>query len=255
LKAPDSIKKFFSTLLKKPLLFAVVVFIPSVFLILMAVDNFVMPVFAGSFTREKEIPAVTGLEISEAEQKLRDAGFSVEVLPEGRYSAEVEAGKILVQYPAAGRFAKVGRTVRLTVCKGLREVAIPDLRGRSQKQAEMSIERSGFILGKIIKGSHESIPRGVVIRTVPEAGTVARVNDTVRIVISSGMTSGKILLPSFEGLSLDDALSSLDKLGFKVGKITRETGSENPSGTIITQSPMSGEYLTADSKIDLVISD
>ncbi len=242
MKFPDLIKRIFSALRKKPFLFAAVVFIPSVFLILVMVDSLVMPVFAGSFTREKEIPAVTGLDIPEAEQKLRDAGFSVEVLAEGRYSAEMDAGKILVQSPVAGRFAKVGRTIRLTVCKGLREVEIPDLRGKSQKQAEMSIERSGFILGKIIKGSHER-------------GTLARVNDTVQIVISSGMSSGKILLPSFDGLPLDDVLSTLDKLGFKVGKIKREAGSENPGGIVLSQSPLPGEYLAAGSKIDLVISD
>lgn len=214
-----------------------------------------MPIFAGSFDRIGRIPLVQGLDKADAEQMLRNAGFSVDILPDGRYSSEVEAGKILVQYPVAGRKVKLGRTIRLTLSKGLREVAVPDLRGRSKKQAEMSLSRSGFVIGDMIKGSHESIPRGVIIRTVPEAGTLVRIGDTVQIVISSGGSSGKVLLPSFEGLLLEDVLNRLNSLGFQIGKIERILTTDHPSNIVLSQSPMSGEYLAQDSKINLVISD
>ena len=102
-----------------------------------------------------------------AESALTQAGFKVEWIKEGRYSSQVPAGMVLVQMPKAGRTAKIGRTVRLTKSLGLRKVIIPDLRGKSQNQADISLVRAGLVNGGTIQGAHQSIPRGAVIRTIP----------------------------------------------------------------------------------------
>ena len=55
-----------------------------------------------------------------AEAALTEAGFKFEWLEEGRYSSQIPEGLVLVQMPAAGRTAKLGRTVKLTKSLGLR---------------------------------------------------------------------------------------------------------------------------------------
>ena len=229
-----------------------------VLLILLAffVDKLVMPIFSGHFASTGEVPNLEGMSQEAAEKALEDAGFKYEWLEEGRYNAQIPAGMVLVQMPAAGRTAKLGRTVKLTKSLGLREVEIPDLRGKSQKQASISLARAGLVQGAIVKGAHQSIPRGVVIRTIPVAGEKVRIGDTVKVVISAGVTMGNTLLPNFSGEQIDNVYAKIDALGFKVGKVKRKKDEEGRApGTVIETSPKHGDYLPPDTKINFVIAD
>jgi len=230
----------FLNFIKKPFVQAFSIFLVIVFILVIVADSLVMPIIAGSFTSETVVPDVLGLEKTRAEQILTDADFNFEWL------AEV---------PVPGRKAKEGRTILLTKSKGIREVEIPDLRGKSQRQAEISLTRAGLIQGRIIKGAHLSIPRGVVIRTNPSAGKLVRMGDTVNVVISAGETTGKKPLPQFEGLLLEEVFQKLEALGFVVGDVVRQKGADGISGTVLEQSPKSGDYLPAGTKIDFVIVD
>lgn len=240
-----------------PIVKAVGIWIVLLFVLALAVDKVLMPAFAGKFASTGEVPNLEGLSQEAAESALTEAGFKFEWLEEGRYSANIDSGKVLVQMPVAGRIAKLGRTVKLTRSMGLRQVEIPDLRGKSQKQASISLTRAGLVQGAIVKGAHQSIPRGVVIRTIPMAGEKVRVGDTVKVVISAGVTTGKTLLPNFAGEQIDDVYPKLEKLGFVVGKIKRAKAPEdmeNPApGAVIETSPKYGDYLPPDSKINFVI--
>lgn len=249
------IRSFLLNFIKKPFVQAFLLFIPVVFVFILFVDFLIMPMIAGFFTSEKEVPTVLGLEKSEAERILTEADFKFEWLEEGRYSAQVPADYVLGQTPAPGNEAKVGRTILLTKSKGIREVVVPDLRGKSQRQAEISLYRAGLVQGRIIKGAHLSIPRGVVIRTNPTAGKLARMGDTVSVIVSAGETAGRTPIPHFEGLLLEEVFQKLETLGFTVGDIVRQKKGEGISGTVIEQSPKSGDFLPAGTKIDFVIVD
>lgn len=247
-------KRFFN-IIKKPFVQALALFCIVLFILVLLVDLLIMPIIAGSFTDEVAVPDVLGLEKAKAEQIIADADFKFEWLEEERYSSEVPIGHVLVQVPQPGRKAKEGRTILLTKSKGIREVEVPDLRGKSQRQAEISLTRTGLIQGKIIKGAHLSIPRGVVIRTNPVAGKLVRLGDTINVVISAGETTGKKPLPQFEGLLLEDVFQKLEALGFVVGDVVRQKSDDGISGTVLEQSPKSGDFLPAGTKIDFVIVD
>lgn len=249
------IREFFFTLIKKPFVQAFFLFIPLVFILVLFVDFLVMPMIAGSFTSQKEVPSVLGMEKTEAERVLTQSNFKFEWLEEGRYSAQVPVDHVLGQTPAPGNESKVGRTILLTKSNGIREVSVPDLRGKSQRQAEISLFRIGLVQGRIINGAHLTIPRGVVIRTNPSAGKLARMGDTVNVIISAGETAGRSPLPHFEGLLLEEVFQKLETLGFTVGDVVRKKGNEGISGTVLEQSPKSGDFLPAGTKIDFVIVD
>ena len=252
----SKIKKFFKWLKTSPFIRAFFLWVVLLVILALAVDKIALPIFSGQFTSTAEVPNLEGMTEAEADAALSAAGFKAKWLEEGRYNAQVPAGRALVQMPAAGRMAKVGRTVQITRSLGLRQVEIPDLRGKSQKQATITLTRAGLVQGQIIKGAHKSIPRGVVIRTDPMAGDTARVGDTVNVIISAGETLGRVLLPSFVGEVIDDVFVKVEQLGFKVGNVKRikaENG-EAPN-TVIETSPKEGDYLLPDTKIDFVIAD
>ena len=255
-KLKSIINKVLNWLKTSPVVKAVIFWVVGIVVLALVVDKIALPVFSGHFAATGVVPNLEGLEASAVEKKLDSAGFKYEWLEEGRYSAQVPAGMVLVQMPAAGRVAKLGRTVKLTKSLGIREGEIPDLRGKSQKQAEISLTRAGLVQGEIVKGAHASIPRGVVIRTEPMAGNKVRMGDTVKVVISAGVTTGKVMLPSFEGEIMDNVYPKLEKLGFRVGKIKRVKGENGEmSGTVLETAPKEGDYLKPDTKIDFVIVD
>ena len=234
-KIKNILNKLLSWIKKAPVVKALCIWIVLLFVLAIFVDKIAMPIFSGHFASTGEVPNLEGM---------------------SEEAAQIPAGMVLVQMPAAGRIAKLGRTVKLTKSLGLREVVIPDLRGKSQKQAEISLSRAGLVQGEIVKGAHQSIPRGVVIRTIPLAGKKARIGDTVKVVISAGVTTGKVLLPDFSGEVIDNVYPKLEKLGFKVGDIKRVKGEGGEApGTVLETAPRYGDYLPPDTKIDFVVAD
>ena len=255
-KVKNIANKVLAWLKAAPVVKAIGIWVVLLIILAFAVDKLVMPIFSGHFASTGEVPNLEGMTQEAAEKALDEAGFKYEWLAEGRYNAQIPEGLVLVQMPAAGRTAKLGRTVKLTKSLGLREVEIPDLRGKSQKQAAISLSRAGLVQGAIVKGAHQSIPRGVVIRTIPFAGQKVRVGDTVKVVISAGVTTGNTLLPDFAGEQIDNVYAKIEKLGFRVGKIKRKKDSVGRAPcTVIETTPRPGDYLPPDTKIDFVIAD
>ena len=252
----NKIKAIWNKVRQTSIVKAFVIWIVVVIVLVFMVDKLLMPAFAGAFAKTGVVPNLEGLSENAAESALTAAGFKVEWTEEGRYSSQVPAGMVLVQMPKAGRTAKIGRTVKLTKSLGLRKVVIPDLRGKSQNQASISLSRAGLVQGEIVKGAHQSIPRGVVIRTIPMSGDTVRVGDTVKVVISAGMTTGRVLLPDFSGILMDEVYPRMDRLGFKVGRIKRQKSEDGARpGSVIETSPKFGDYLMPGAKVDFIIAD
>ncbi|WP_374983486.1 Stk1 family PASTA domain-containing Ser/Thr kinase [Streptomyces fradiae] len=126
-----------------------------------------------------EVPAAVGRPLEEARETLTDAGFAVRVAEE-RVHAPHPAGSVAAQSLAAGARAAEGDTVTLTLSKGPRMVAVPDVTGKSTAEATRELEAAGFevkaektfpYLGDTVGG--QSVPGG---ERAPEGSTV-----TIRI--------------------------------------------------------------------------
>lgn len=214
-----------------------------------------MPVISGRFIDTMPVPNVVDMEATEAETVLSKAGLKAKWAKDGRYSGEIAANHVLIQMPAAGRTVKENRTVFLTLSKGRQEVAVPDLRGVSPRQAEISLQRLELLPGEKIEGAHTAIPRGVVIRTEPDAGQKVRVGSRIDIIISSGKSSGRILLPNLREMSLSRATAVIDSLGFKVGQIVSIQLEDKLPNTVLEMAPKPGEYLDSGTEINLTVAE
>jgi serine/threonine-protein kinase len=214
-----------------------------------------MPIIAGRLTKTLPVPNVVDMSADEAENVLKNAGLNTKWAKEGRYSGEIAANNVLIQMPAAGRTVKENRTIFLTLSKGRQEVIIPDMRGVSLRQAEISLQRLELVLGSKIEGAHAAIPRGVVIRTEPEAGKKVRIGSQVDIVISSGNSSAQTLLPNLREMSLNRATAIIDSLGFRLGEISTIQLEDKLPNTVLDLNPKPGEYLEAGTEINLTVAE
>ena len=89
---------------------ALCIWIVLLFVLAIFVDKIAMPIFSGHFASTGEVPNLEGMSEEAAQKALEDAGFKYEWLEEGRYSSQIPAGMVLVQMPAAGRIAKLGKS-------------------------------------------------------------------------------------------------------------------------------------------------
>jgi len=248
-------KRFLAFLNRSPILFAIVFWVLAILFFVTLANWVIMPIIAGHSAKTMPVPNVVNLPTDEAETVLHNAGLNVKWAKDGRYSGEIEVNHVLLQMPAAGRTVKENRTILLTLSKGRQEVSVPDLRGASQRQAEISLQRLELLLGSKIEGAHSEIPRGVVIRTEPEAGKRVRIGSKIDIIISSGNSSGKTLLPNLREMSLSKAKAVIDSLGFKLGNIITIQVEDKLPNTVLELIPKPGEYLEAGTSIDLTVAE
>ncbi len=216
-------------------------------------DLLVMPLIAGKFTETVAVPELSGLLPDEAALKLKNNGLQYMLDSTGDYSAEIGAGRILSQYPQSTTVVKEGRRVWVKVSKGARSRELPEMKGLSLRQAEITLQQLGLKLGQVSHIGHGSIPSGAVIGSQPATGTPLEQGRSVDIFISSGRSSSAESMPNLVGLSLDQARASVREAGLEVGKISyRREGRKLPE-TVLAHSPKAGQAMETRT-VDLVVS-
>ncbi|MFF3766830.1 Stk1 family PASTA domain-containing Ser/Thr kinase [Streptomyces sp. NPDC001922] len=90
-----------------------------------------------------ESPDVTGYELADARQELRDAGLKAKVSPRRVFSEE-DKGTVATQSPTGETELAEGDTVTLTFSKGQQMVEVPDVEGLSTDEAKAKLEAEGF---------------------------------------------------------------------------------------------------------------
>jgi serine/threonine-protein kinase len=141
----------------------------------------------------------------------------VVVLDEPIYSDRYEPGYIVSQNPSSGLIAK-GGVVRITVSLGPRpsELKMPDLTNVEEQAAK------NFLIGQGIKEDHivvvrqnsATITAGQVISTDPAKDATLSKDQLIRLYVSTGPEVREENMPNVKGMSLDMAVSILNRSGF-----------------------------------------
>lgn len=159
----------------------------------------------------------------------------------------VAAVLVLVGAVLIGRWVFSGDGV------GNNTVAVPNLVGQSQKDAESLLTNSDLKVGEVTKKACEAQPQGKICEQNPEPKTTVDKDSSVDLVVSTG--APKVTVPSVIGLKLNEAKEQLedDDYQFVVKTETRETSSDDPN-TILDQDPRRGEEVEKGSTITLTVA-
>ncbi len=126
-----------------------------------------------------KVPNVVGQAPDAAQDTLEQLGFVVK-RDTGR-SAEVAEGQVMTVSPGPGDAQRYGSTVTITVSEGVPQVTVPDVVGKSEKDATAALKDAG------LKASSTSFIAGDrVFQQSPKAGETVDQGSTVRILISFG---------------------------------------------------------------------
>ncbi len=133
------------------------------------------------------VPGVTGMTQQEAGATLADAGLVTGKVT--RVQSSEPVGTVVAQDPAAGDKVDEGAAVDLEVAGAptptATPVAVPDVVGSSQANAQAQLADAGFQV-VVAQAPSDSVPVGSVASQAPQAGVVASQGSTVSIVVSTG---------------------------------------------------------------------
>ncbi|WP_040704232.1 Stk1 family PASTA domain-containing Ser/Thr kinase [Nocardiopsis salina] len=132
------------------------------------------------------------------------------------------------------------------------EASIPDVVGQTEEEARTTLGDEGFEDINTEEQTDEDAQEGTVLETNPEAGEEIPVTDRVTLVISEGQ--GDTEVPSVEGQSESDAMSTLNDAGFENVSTEEQASTDVPQGTAIGTDPAAGQEVASDSSITLQVS-
>ncbi|UCH77926.1 MAG: PASTA domain-containing protein [Candidatus Coatesbacteria bacterium] len=203
---------------------------------------------------EVAVPEVIGHNVDEAERALADAGLVMKEIGVAKDSSLPE-GFVVEQDPEPGIKVRKGRTVKVRVSAGLAEVHVPNVVGRTLRQAELVLTRIGLQVGEVTDVHDDTVPKDHVIDQTPKAREKVNRGTKINLLISLGSEEVTILMPAnLIGLTVDEAAKMLKEYELGVGNVTTEPSMTVPAGRIIRQAPDIGEQVKKGDAVDLVIS-
>lgn len=133
---------------------------------------------------------------------------------------------------------------------------VPYVVGKNINDVEKQLNDAGF--ETVIQDSvyYDSLPRGVVIKQVPDADAVVKVNRKVYVIINR-FIAPDISMPNIIGYSLRNAEYTLQSMGLKLGDTTSRV--DFAKNTVLEMSIdgkeiKAGDKVKVGSSVDLVIA-
>lgn len=203
-------------------------------------------------SNEVNVPNVVGKPQDVARSIIESQNLRVSISE--TFNDKVPAGYVISQYPEPGSIVKEQRTITLVVSKGGEITVVPNLKGLSRRDAELTLKNAGLTIGRIDEQFSTDVAADIVISQNPRPPAQVNKNTPVDIVVSKGIGPKKISLPDFRGTPLNTVNSQIESLKLKVGKVSEEFSDKYPAGTISGQNPAPGYEVTEGTIVDLNVS-
>jgi serine/threonine-protein kinase len=193
-------------------------------------------------TRELRMPEVTGMARTEAESTLKEMGVSVIEIQNVPVDDADEVNRILSQEPAGGQLISPNISVKLEVGVEQKKVAVPEVVGYMQANAEEELQQAGFQVSVTEEASSE-VPEGEVIRQSPLANQKALEGSTVTIWVSTGPSTVEV--PDVRTELEEDAKGILTDSGLNYTVIYQDASDPTEVGRVMDQVPLPGAVVDA----------
>jgi len=197
------------------------------------------------------VPDVRRMSEPQAERFLENASLHMHVERRDHH-AEIPAGFVVSQRPRPDETVKEGRTIGVVVSEGARTQRVPDIKGQSLRQGELTLGGQGFRTGRVVRVIEDSDIRERVIATSPSGGSEVVEGAGVDLLVGVGGRGRRYLMPKLEGEDLRFVKDKLEKLGFRIGNVRFEQRRGVYPNTVVEQFPKPGTMIREGDSIELV---
>jgi len=143
------IKFLFTKVFLKQLSIAIIALLGLVFIVLFWLK------FTTNHNQKIEVPNLAKMSLDTAENKLNELYLRFEVIDSSNYNPDFPKYSVIEQIPKAGEFVKENRKIYLTLNRsGYVYLKIPEVVGKTRRQAEPTLISMGFEIGTITYKSY-----------------------------------------------------------------------------------------------------
>ena len=224
--------------------------------------------------REVRVPDLRNKTPAEAKRVAESNGLAAQV-DSNYYSATVPEGRVLSQTPAVGTLVRRGWEVRLALSLGPQRVTIPQVVGKSDRAAAISIAERGLQLSSTDNIQLLGAEDGQVIAQDPPANATDVSAPKISLLVAQSPSPQAFVMPSFIGQPLGSVTNTLQSAGFVVGKVTvappvsvpapgnptvvtpaasaAPTQAPSPASIVVSQEPAPGQKVLAGTAINFLV--
>ncbi len=231
----------------------VVVALLILFLVGNAVGFFSGPGLVQNEQEMVKVPDLRGMTEKEARKELDGTDIGMKVENERQPSNKYKEGEIMSQDPVPDTEVAKNSTITVVLSSGeeAKIVQVPNVVGRSEEDAEKSLQAAKLTVVHGEPQNSDEVPAGDVISSDPVAGTEVEEGTEVTIVISLGVE--QVSVPDLRNKSAADAEAALAAVGL-TGSASEEYSDSVAAGQVISQSIDQGEKVDKGTTISYVVS-
>ncbi|MCF8240234.1 MAG: PASTA domain-containing protein [Melioribacteraceae bacterium] len=204
------------------------------------------------YAPEVKVPNIVGKHKSEAARILENNKF-IPVEEGAKYDSKFPKDYVIFQKPGGNSIVKEGRRVYYFISGGNALVKLPNVVGKTLRDAKITLERVGMEIGDTIKVRSE-FPADLVVEQSPRAGIEIPKGTTISLKVSVGPQIGMIRVPNLIAKSVTAAERILRENSLKLGKKIYQPSSNLLPNTIIDQIPTQGKLVSVGDSVDVVIT-
>lgn len=203
--------------------------------------------------------------VTMTEQEALAAGkhhANVEKIPESTEVAQRAAGtaqrkpkkskkKLILALVLA--FILIGGGVAAWMASTPNNVKVPNLTDLTENQAKTKLEAAKLGLGTVYHETSKEVAKNKVTRSNPKSGSSVRSGSKVNIYLSEGGNSFK--MKNYVGKDYQDVKDDL-MIEHDVAEnqiVSKTVESSQPAGTVVSQTPKSGDYFDLDGDAQIIL--
>ena len=223
----------------------------TIILLVVLIDKLLLP----ALIHDKDnvvVPNLQGKQLAEAEQLISQSKLSLAKVNE-QYNEKSPSGTVMSQTPKAGSEVKSGRSIYLTVSKGLELVTVPYVVGMPYRTARVTLKNRGIEVGNVTYQNSETMGSDTVVSQLTSSGKSIPYGTAIDLVVSKG-AEAQVKVPNLIGKRIDDIQKILSESGLSMGSINYLKHETYLPNTVVSQSPASGEVTNKGTAINVTIS-
>ena len=199
------------------------------------------------------VPDLEGKDVVYALELMTELELNTKVKG-SEYTANIPKNHVVFQEPQPGSEIKKGRDVKIILSKGPRMVSMPNLIAFSLQQAGIILEENDICQDTLSRTYHDRVEKDHIIAQVPPAGTTVARGACIDLLVSKGAQPQAFKMPDLSGLTLEDALQTIEKANLIIGELKSAYQKRKPRNIILEQEPVSGQRVIMGSPVSLLIN-
>ncbi len=200
-----------------------------------------------------EVPNLVGKSVEDALKELNQLNLQLALSSED-YSNTIPRGRIISQVPEPSDKVKKGRTINITISRGIKQILLPDLSGKEKAEGLATLQALDLEMGNTVEVYSDRYDDGLVIATDPPKGTAVDEGDKISLLVSKGRSPYYMPMPDLIGETAQNAIDLLLSKDIMISRIDYELRAGLNEGIVIGQAPKPGSRILAKDNAKLTLT-